>query len=154
MEGFVRAINSVSKKALKTSIGKVTEITETTCTVEREHLSELLDVRLNAVVGDFESSFIVYPKINSEVLVVEIENNPQETAIIKYTEIDRVTIQIDEFEVDCNKQGLSVGNKGESFKTIVNDLIDELNKILVIQGNTINVPAMNAIKKRFNKVLK
>ncbi|MCG8811438.1 hypothetical protein G1K81_13205, partial [Tenacibaculum finnmarkense] len=79
---------------------------------------------------------------------------PQETAIIKYTEIDRVTIQIDEFEVDCNKQGLSVGNKGESFKTIVNDLIDELNKILVIQGNTINVPAMNAIKKRFNKVLK
>ncbi|WP_233901243.1 hypothetical protein, partial [Tenacibaculum piscium] len=80
MEEFVRAINSVSKKYLKTSIGKVTEITETTCTVEREHLSELLDVRLNAVVGDFESSFIVYPKINSEVLVVEIENNPQETA--------------------------------------------------------------------------
>lgn len=154
MEKFIEAIAVVGKKPLTTSVGKVVKITEDTCEVEREHLPTLLDVRLNAVVGSFDSSFVVYPKIHSEVLVAAIENNPQETAIVKYTEIDKVAIKIDDFEFDADKQGLKVKNKGESFKTIVNDLINELNKILVIQGNTINVPAMNAIKERFNKVLK
>lgn len=154
MEKFLEAVAVIGKKPLTTSVGKVVKITGDTCEVERQHLPTLLDVRLNAVVGSFESYFVVYPKISSEVLVAAVENNPQETAIVKYTEIDKVAIKIDAFEFDVDKQGLTVKNKGESFKTIVNDLIDELNKILVIQGNTINVPAMNEIKQRFNKVLK
>lgn len=154
MEEFIAAVHAIAKKPLKTSIGKVVKITGTSCEVAREHLPELLDVRLDAVVGDFKNYFTVYPKIGSEVLVVTIENNPQETAIVKYTEIDKVAIKIDAFDFEVDKKGLSIKNEGEDFKMIINDLIDELNKILVIQGNTINVPAMNAIKKRFNKVLK
>ncbi|CAA0144722.1 conserved hypothetical protein [Tenacibaculum maritimum] len=154
MEKLIRALGSVGNKGLKTSIGTVTKITGDTCSVKREELAELLDVRLNAVVGDFDSSFMVFPKVGSLVLVLEIENNPSETAIVKYTEIDRVQIKVEKFELDVDKDGLLISNQGENLKAVTNDLIDEINKILVIQGNTINVTAMNAIKERYNKILK
>lgn len=154
MEKFIQAVNSSRKKGLKTSVGKVTQITGDTCKIEREQLPELIDVRLNAVVGDFKNTFVVYPKLASEVLVLEIENTPSETAIVKYTEIDKVQIKIDQFGFDVDSKGLSISNQGENLLTVLNDLIDQLNQILVIQGNTIDIPAMNAIKGRLNKILK
>lgn len=154
MEQFIQAVKSSVNKKGKTSIGTVVKITGDTCTVNRDGLPELLDVRLNAVSGAFKNQFVVFPKIGSEVLVLEIENAPEETAIVKWTEVESVQLQIEKFEFNADQNGLTISNQGENFKTVMNDLIDEVNKILVIQGNTINRAAMNAIKNRFNKILK
>ena len=154
MEKFIQAVKAAAVGKAKTSIGKVTEITGDTCIVTRDNLPELTDVRLNAVSGDFKNQFIVFPKIGSEVLVLEIENAPSETAIVKWTDVEKVELQIEEFEFKTDKDGLNISNQGENLKQVINDMIDELNKILVIQGNTINRAAMNAIKERFNKILK
>nr|BFF39076.1 hypothetical protein BACY1_08810 [Tenacibaculum mesophilum] len=154
MEKFVQAVKASLGAKGKTSVGVVTEITGDTCTVKREGLPELLDVRLNAVSGKFKNTFIVFPKIGSEVLVLEVENAPAETSIVKWTEIDRVQIKIEQFEFDADDSGIKLSNQGENFKSVYNDMIDEVNKILVIQGNTINVGAMNDIRNRFNKIFK
>ena len=52
-------------------------------------------------------------------------------------------------DIDLLIAGLNIDNVIEEAQSI-----DELNKILVIQGNSINIPAMNVIKSRFNKILK
>ncbi|MEQ3500596.1 hypothetical protein ABMY20_12635 [Tenacibaculum sp. SSH1-16] len=154
MEKFIQAVKVALEPKGKTSIGVVSKITGDTCTVVRDGLPELLDVRLNAVSGNFKNTFIVFPKIGSEVLVLEVENAPAETSIVKWTEVDSVQIKIEQFELDADNSGIKLSNQGENFKSVYNDMIDEVNKILVIQGNTINVGAMNSIRSRFNKIFK
>ncbi len=51
-------------------------------------------------------------------------------------------------------EGFKVERNGENLARILSDMIDELNKIVVVQGNTINVAAMTVIKQRLNNVLK
>ncbi|CAA0222371.1 hypothetical protein [Tenacibaculum maritimum] len=154
MEGFIQAVKASVEGKGKTSVGTVVKITGDTCEVTRDGLPELIDVRLNAISGDFKNQFTVFPKVGSQVLVLEIENAPAETAVVKWTEVESVKMQIDEFGFNADKDGLQISNKGENFRTVINDMIDELNKILVIQGNSINKAAMNQIKSRFNKILK
>ena len=55
--------------------------------------------------------------------------------------------------IKLNPSGLTVSNQNENLKQIMNDMIDELNKIIVVQGTSINVPAMEVIKQRLNTVL-
>jgi hypothetical protein len=154
MEKFIEAVAAIHKNRVTTSIGKVKEIKGNSCTVERSDLAPLLDVRLNAIVMDLESSFTVMPAIGSTVLVIEIEGSPEETAVIQFTQIDSLQIKMKEFEFLADKDGLKISNQGENLMSILSDLITELNKILVIQGNNINVPEMNTIRNRFKKVLK
>ena len=42
----------------------------------------------------------------------------------------------------------------ENLKDVLNDLIDEVNKIKVVYGNSINVPEMLEIKNRLNTIFK
>ena len=110
MEAFNEAVLRIvkgyhSQITSLVTMGIVKEITGSTCMVERENLPPLQDVRLNAIEGDFDNHILIIPKIGSKVLCLVIGDQNEETAIIKYTEIEKVIIQIEgaKFEMSGGK---------------------------------------------------
>ncbi len=74
--------------------GVATEVTETTCTVERNGSPTLYDVLLNAIDDNLESYVTVYPKSGSNVLVAIVENLNTEAVVIKCSEVEKFKIKI------------------------------------------------------------
>lgn len=66
---------------------------------------------------------------------------------------DKYNVTIGESEFKINGAGFLLKKGNETLKIILNDLITELNKIIVIQGTSINVAAMLVIKDRLNTLL-
>lgn len=58
-----------------------------------------------------------------------------------------------ESQLTIKDGGFIVKHADENLKSIFSDMIDEINKIIVVNGTSINVGAMTAIKQRLNTVL-
>lgn len=113
-------------------MGKVTEITGNTCKVERENLPPLEDVRLNAIEGDFSNKIIIYPKIGSEVLCLIVAGEKEETAVVQYTEIDKVLIEIDGAKLEMSGGKFQIKNTESDQKKITNDLLGALKAAIIL----------------------
>lgn len=141
MEAFREAILKITQQHSQTvtaqvTVGTVTEVNGNNCKVERENLPPLEDVRLNAIEGDFNDLFLVIPKIGSQVLCATIEDNNEETAIIKYTEIDKVIITIGGAKFEMSAGQFEIKNDKADLKKINDDLLETLKnaKILTPSG--------------------
>jgi len=93
------------------------------------------------------------PVVGSTALIGIISNNAGSTFLISSEEIEEIEYKAGEAVLNIKQEGFTITSGSESLKQCLNDMIDELNKIIVIQGTTINVAAMNAIKERLNTVL-
>lgn len=93
------------------------------------------------------------PKKGTKVLLGVINNNSAATFVIHAEEVEEIETTSGDSKFRIKKDGFIIKQGNESLKSVFNDMIDELNKIIVIQGTTINVPAMNLIKQRLNKIL-
>lgn len=93
------------------------------------------------------------PKAGSKAIIGIIDNQPDNSFLIYAEQLEEMEITVGESLLHIKESGFILKQGSESFKTVLNDMIDELNKIIVIQGTTINVPAMNLIKQRLNKIL-
>lgn len=135
MEKLLEVIRNESQKSLpvnrSTSIGTVTEITGVTCTVEREELPPLYDVRLNAIDRSFENSILIYPTIGSEVLVLVVENEAAETAVVKYTEIDKVIIKVGGALLEMSGGKFEFKNEASNLKEILTDGFTQLMNAII-----------------------
>lgn len=131
MESFFEAVSKISNNK-SSSIGKVIEITGNTCKVERENLPTLEDVRLNAIEGDFSNKIIIYPKLGSEVLCLEISGSKEETAVVQYTEIDRVLIEIDGAKFEMSAGKFEIKNNDADQKKITEDLLEALKTAIIL----------------------
>ncbi len=131
-EAFETAIRKASARKAITWVGEVVSIDGDTCTVSRSGgLPNLIDVRLNALSGTIENWFVVYPKIGSKVLCLEIENQPSETAIVKFTEVDKIDVKIEgaEFVVEAGK--FKFKNQQADLKQILATLLETLNNATI-----------------------
>lgn len=156
MEAFREAILATTKKYLEAipaqmTVGIVTEISGLTCKVERENLPPLEDVRMNAIEGSFEDLFLIIPKIGSQVLCATIENNNEETTIIKYTEIDQVIITIKGARFEMSAGQFQIKNENADLKKINNELLDALKNAVIQTPNGIGHFAPNT-KIKFNQI--
>ncbi|ROH98280.1 hypothetical protein EGI16_21625 [Chryseobacterium sp. G0240] len=135
MEKLLELIRKQSEKALpvnrSTSIGTVTEITGVTCTVEREDLPPLYDVRLNAIDKNFDDCILIYPAIGSEVLCLVVENEPAETAIVKYTKIDKVLITLGGARFEMSGGKFELKNQESNLKEILTEGFDNLKNAVI-----------------------
>lgn len=131
MEEFVRAVRAVTSSKVKVSIGKVQKIEGNFCSVEREELPELLDVRLHSVIAEMENYFLIVPKIDSEVVVAEIENAPGESTIIQYSEIEEMTCKIQGLEFVIKEGKITIKNEQSNLKTILGDLFSQLDNAII-----------------------
>ncbi|WP_187477850.1 hypothetical protein [Amniculibacterium sp. G2-70] len=134
MESFFEAVSKISKNK-SSSIGKVVEITGNTCKVERENLPALEDVRLNAIEGDFSNKIIIFPKIGSEVLCLIVAGAKEETAIVQYTEIDKVLIEIDGAKFEMSGGKFQIKNEVADQKKITKDLLTALDSAIILTPN-------------------
>ncbi len=132
MEEFNRAVSALVKKQAVTTVGIIKEVQGVTCTVEREGLPELLDVRLQAVDKDFVSFIFIVPKVGSEVLCLEVENQPAETVIVKYTEIERIEIKVAGAEWIISSNGkITLKNEKADLKDILTTAFDTVSNATI-----------------------
>lgn len=134
MEAAEEAFKSIIRKNSRvrtTAVGRVKSITGDTCVVERDNLPDLEDVRLNAVSGDFENLFIVYPAIGSEVMVLQVENAPEENAVVKHTKIDKVVIQNDGARFEMSAGKFEIKNTQSNLKKILTEAFSQLKSAII-----------------------
>ena len=93
------------------------------------------------------------PKVGS-LATIGIINNSAACFLIDAEEIEEFEWTCDGSVYNISTEGFLVKRADENLKDVLNDLIDEVNKIKVIYGNSINVPEMLEIKNRLNTILK
>lgn len=146
---------SQQNKAIRTiGVGTASEITETNCVVLRDGQPQLHDVRFHATEDKPGSRHIMIPAEGSSVIYAIIDNQDTEAVLLMCSEIDKVLVEIGTTKYEIDKDGhlLQVGN--EKLSTAIVDFIDEVKKVIVINGRSPNVIALEAIKTRFKKILK
>lgn len=92
------------------------------------------------------------PKIGTQCLIGTVGNSAN-TFLISAEEVEESLFISGESEFTIKEDGFIIKQSDESLKKVFNDMIDEINKIIVINGTSINVAAMTAIKQRLNTVL-
>lgn len=92
------------------------------------------------------------PKIGTQCLIGVISNSAN-SFLISANEVEESIFKSGDSELTIKEDGFVIKQSNESLKKIFNDMIDEINKIIVINGTSINVAAMTAIKQRLNTVL-
>ena len=150
--------SAIKKAAAKTQIkqtiiGVATNVRETLCDIEREDAPTLLDVRFNAIDDDLQSFVTVYPKEGSKVIVGIIENLKTEAVVLRCSEVEKVSLKIGNTEMVIDRNGYKMERQGENLNNVLRDFVSEVMKIIVVQGTSPNVPALQQIQKRISKVL-
>ena len=169
-ELFIQAVRGIINKEMNATItvGKVTKVDGNVCDVDRDNLPELVDVRLNAVQDELESSLTIVPKVGSYVLCGIIEGKEEEAFVISTSEIEKIIIQFKEgdetfefseagFSVILKNGKFDIKNNQEDLKGIISDLIDTINQLTVTtgtgpSGTPINAPAFIQIQQRLGNL--
>ncbi|MFS1522143.1 hypothetical protein ACIPCA_12725 [Flavobacterium covae] len=162
MEAFSRAVALEVTKHLKavTSLGIVESVQDNTCTVKREGRADLLDVRFSALEQKKESFIQVIPKINSQVILLEIENQPSETLIVGYSEIERIETKVGSISLKLENDKLEVFDGKNSLGSLLDDLIANINNLKITTPNGIGTVSpdskllIEALKEKFKNLLK
>lgn len=125
------AIDSQTKRAqIKTVCwGVVTEVTETTCTIERNDAPTLYGVLLNAIDDDLQSFVTAYPLLNSNVLVGIVENLKTEAVVLKCSEVEKIKVKIGDQTLYIDKEGF-IFNEGNNKGLVkIVELVDWMAKL-------------------------
>lgn len=93
------------------------------------------------------------PAVGSKVLLGILEKQESAAILVDAEKVEELIYKSGDSEFTIKEQGYIVKQGNESLRTILNDFMDECNKIIVINGTTINVAAVNVIKQRLNTVL-
>lgn len=122
----------------------------------KKMITVLLDIdglELDEVLCGFDGVYRL-PKVEAKCLIGLINNQVANGFLIAASDYDEVFLEVGETALKIEKTGYKIDSQNENLKEVLNDMINELNKIIVIQGTSINVVAMNEIKARLNKILK
>lgn len=146
---------STSGKAIRTiGLGIAKEVTEYNCTVLRDGQPELLDVRFHATEAMPGSRIVEIPADQSSVIYAIIDNQGMEAVLLKCSEIEKVKMSIGDMEYHIDKDGVMIRCGDDSLGEVLTGLINEVSKIIVINGRSPNIPALTALKTKLNKILK
>ncbi|MGK7648410.1 hypothetical protein ACSQ7D_00140 [Capnocytophaga sp. G1920] len=128
-----------------------------TCVVKDEELE--YTVRLASVINENAERFYLFPKIGSSVLISSIGEDENRYHVVGYSEIESVSLQIDELQLKVDKAGFHLQRGEVDFKSLLNELLNEL-KSAVIQtpagpGNFApnNVAKFEEINNKINELL-
>lgn len=136
-----------------------------TCVAVLDNGTEIDDVLIQPI-SSYDKGIVIYPGVDSKVILEKIESQDMALKISSYTEIAEIEVDIDQFSVKWDKSGLKIGNQGEDLKTVLNDhmtkmeefmaqmsaFAEEVSKVIVIVGTTVNIPAVVAIKAQVENI--
>ncbi|MGY0034454.1 hypothetical protein [Pedobacter sp. NJ-S-72] len=146
---------SQAVKAVRTvGFGTATEIKESSCTVLRDGQPNLLDVRFHATDDAPGSRVVEIPADQSSVIYAIIDNQDTEAILLKCSEIAKVLIIVGDMEYHLDKYGCMIKSGNDSLGKVLSNVIDEISKIIVINGRSPNLAVLNELKIKVNKILK
>ena len=128
-ELFEKAVKGANKKGVRRfpiMMQTVTEVSETTCTTA----DGIDDIRLNAIDAELDSKIAIYPKIGSKIIYGRL-NDSDDLFVLKYSEIDRIVIKIDNQHFEMKDGKFRVLNEDSNLKTILNDLFSTLENSII-----------------------
>lgn len=128
-ELFETAVKKANKKGIRRfplMLETVTEVTETTCTTS----DGVDDIRLNAIDADLNSNITVYPKVGSKIIYGRL-NDTDDLFVLKYSEIDRIVIKMDQQIFEMKDGKFKVLNENTNLKTVFNDLFSTLENAII-----------------------
>lgn len=129
---------------------KITAIEGLMVDVETVEGLEVFDVRLCA---SEESKSFVKPTVGSWVIIAPLQGK-YNYYIAAFSEVEETLTKTEKSTVRVNDNGLLLASQGENLQAVITDLIDEIAKIIVVQGTSPSVPALTKIKTRAKKILK
>src|ERR1044072_7511348 len=133
-------------------VGVATEITEQHCTIVQDGAPDIYEARFHAITDELQSSVTVYPKDGSYVLYALIEDSQTEAVVISCSEIEKTVVKIGTTTHEISPNGHSIKKGADSFRVLLTDLITEIQKIVVINGRSPNVAALEQLKQKFQNL--
>lgn len=94
------------------------------------------------------------PKKGAACLLGIIGGHSAFTFLIEAENVTEMKIISDKTNFIINENGYLIKQDEESLTAVLNEFIDEVLKIVVINGRSVNVPALTEIKQRLNTILK
>lgn len=147
-------IKSVVKRYVKTINfeAKVLSVDKTkdTCVIQAEDAPEIEGVKLRSILGDVATKLIVYPKVNSYVIVSLLYNMDAEVYVSQVSEVDEIITNCEQITYNGGENGGLV--KVNELKTQLDKTNDVVNTIVNSLKNWITVPNDGgaALKTLFN----
>ena len=131
------------KQALSKALGITPNlaITATVVSVENDTgtvklLSELVlsDVRLKATISDDEDSFLIVPKIDSEVILMSQTGALSGLMVLKVDAVESIRYKNGDFEflVDGATGKVTLRKSSANFGALVSDLIKEISNAIIL----------------------
>lgn len=149
---FQRLLKAQQKSAVNPQLiwAKVKAVNWDAKTMTAENIIDGLDY-FDVLIG--LGSFYRKPKVGTKCLLGILGDKAAATFLIEAEAFEECIFKSDQTVFTIKEDGFIVKKGDESLRTILNDLITEINKIVVIQGRTIDVAAVTLIKQRLNTVL-
>lgn len=128
-ELFEEAVKKSNKKGVRRfplMSETVDHVTDTTCATS----DGVDDIKLNAIDDDLNSNITIYPKIGSRIIYGRL-NDSDDLFVLKYSEIDRVVIKMDDQVFEMKEGKFRILNKESNLKQILNDTFSTLENSIV-----------------------
>ena len=152
LDEFTRLLKEQGKSVVKPQMiwAKVKTVDWAAKTMTAEDVVDGLDYYavLLGIGGIYQK-----PKVGAKCVLGILGNKAAATFLIEAENIEETIFTNRSTIFEIKENGFVIHQNKESLKEVLNDLIDEVNKIVVINGNTINVAKMLAIKQRLNTIL-
>lgn len=87
------------------------------------------DVRLSAVIDGRNDAFYLFPNTGSSVLVAPINEDLKTLYVEQYSEVEELNYKVGATAFKVDQNGFAIAKGSENLRTILGDLIDELNKV-------------------------
>jgi hypothetical protein len=158
------------KKALIEALGanpnlpitaEVVSVEDNTCTVKLVSELVLSDVRLCATISEDADSFVLVPKVGSEVVLISQTGKLSGLMVIKVDAIETIKYKKGTFEfiIDGTTGKVTLKKQGANFGVLINELIDAISTAQIITPtgpgsiNPTTVAQLTQIKAKFNLIL-
>lgn len=162
---LLRALRELKKREVETFAAKVISVDKTkkTCQVEYNDLL-YSNVRLAAVSSPEDSYVVLYPALQSDVIVSPIGEDVKNLYVEVYSKIDTAEILVGQTLAEIDSAGFSLKKGDGSLRACINELIDLIVEMSftvttpdTINGNTTvlnNAASFETIRTKFNDLLK
>lgn len=94
------------------------------------------------------------PNTGAKCLLGIIGGHSGFTFLIEADSVKEMRVQSKNTNFIVDENGYQITQNQESLTAVLNDFIDEVLKIVVVNGRSVNVPVLTQIKQRLNTVLK
>ena len=130
-KALIKALGIVPNLAITAT---VVSIENDTCTVRLISNLVLSDIRLKATITDESDSFLIIPKVNSEVVLMSQTGELSGLMVLKVNAVESIQYKQGDFEfiVDGTTGKVTLKKSGANFGNLFSDLIAAISNAIIL----------------------